>query len=188
MKSGAIPIHSPVYCVFDSRVPCWVARQWHGVIDYIQHTVWILETSKIILIILSVSDSQNQITRSFCGLHTIDWLLNVFVPLKDVSQYESERVSNSALLSESVIGVWYSDLRNTHFVLVDSRKHSKPSHKTDVHPSIAVLLFIAGMINNSQRIFSVRPVEIPIESSELKSLPIRSCLSPCSKHWARTFS
>jgi hypothetical protein len=81
------------------------------------------------------------------------------IPLQDVSKDKSEWVSKSAFLSES--GIWERDsnLGNGNLFFIDSRKDSDPSNEPDVKPGISIL-GTAGVVDNCQRVFVERAVQI----------------------------
>ena len=61
----------------------------------------------------TISNAQKQIAGSSCGFHPLDWVLDVGVVLKHISEQKGERVSDSGLFPEALIRVGNSDLKIT---------------------------------------------------------------------------
>ena len=99
------PIHTVVNCVFNCWVPVFL-RQRIGVSNDVADGMTVLETSKFTF---AVSHSQNQIAGPLGSLHSVDRLVQSCIPLKNVSEDESERVAHSTFLSEGFIRIGYPD-------------------------------------------------------------------------------
>ena len=157
MKSWAKPIHSPVDSIFDGRVPGAITGQGIWVINNIQGAVAVLESSKVPFV--SIANSKDQIACSSSCLHPVNGLFDLIVPLEHISKHKSEGISESTLFAKSLVWIWHSNFWNCHFMLIDSRKNSNPSHESDVYPGIPIFR-IWRMIYHCYWIFSIRPIKI----------------------------
>ena len=116
----------------------------------------------------------------------MDGFFNIFIKLKDISQNKGERISDSRFFAKTFIRIWNSNLRNSHFMLIYSWKNAHPSNKANVHPGISIFC-TWWMINNRHWVLSEWTIEIPVKSSQLYSLSLRSSISPGSKHRTSSF-
>lgn len=134
-----------------------------------------------------IADSQDEIARSTCSLQPVYTLIEACIELKNIPENKGKGVSNSRLLSKSFIFEVYSNFWDCHLLIIHSRYNSEPPHKSYINPVVSILLG-ARMVYNNQGVFPIRTCKIPIERSQLNCLSAYSCITPSSKHWARSFS
>lgn len=108
---------------------------------------------------LSITYTQNEVAGAASGLHAVDGFIQCLVPLQNVPKNKGERVSEPALLSESIIGIGDTDFRNCQLMLIHTGKHTDPSHEADVDPGITELR-TAGVVNHNKGEFVVGSIEI----------------------------
>lgn len=101
VERRAKPIHSIVNCVFN----CWMPislRKRVAVTNNVAHGMTVLEASELAL---SISNTQNKVAGSLCGLHAMDGLIEGLVPLENISEHEGKRIAESAFFSKGVVRV-----------------------------------------------------------------------------------
>ena len=123
MERWAVPVHTVINCVFNSRMPISFGKRI-VVSNNVTHRVTVLETSELAL---AITNTKNQVTGSFGGLHSVDRFFKGLVPLENVSEDEGKGISEPALFTKSIVRIANSNFRNGKLVFVDSRKHTDPS-------------------------------------------------------------
>ena len=89
-----------------------------SIVDDIKNSVAVLECHKIIC--FTVTNTQNQIACSSCRFQSVYGLIESFIPLKDVSEHESERITKATLFTECLINKIYADFADGQSVSIDS--------------------------------------------------------------------
>lgn len=178
----AVPVHAEIDSVLDFGVPGGIGNQVL-IIDDVRDSVGDLEAAEGGELRLAVSDSENEVACLAGGLEAVDSLVESLVELDGVPHHEGEGVADSGLLAEGGVRIADSDLRDGHFMFVDSGEHSEPAGEADIGEGVTDG-WVTWMIDDDGGKFSEGAIEIPVESSELDSLLIFRGVPPETEHAA----